>query len=255
MSDIQWSSVECTGNSSSVSAGFAAVTDGVANAFGLSFDKEIMTSDNAGTRYYKIRSIPNCYIGFGLTNGLIAGAYLNYKLKSGDFVGFQNISDTTRTWAGTGDGVQLKCKRTDFCGYNLRVICDYKGGSLGGFTTGKFTDYFSKKTYDVVMYVCNKTIYSRYIYDEEDDCYILLNNIRVGGTNYPTSKQNIAVATPVMFGNSKYYGYMGSTSSLYDLYGNYETPGPITLGLGMQAVINGTTFRLIDRNNLFIRSG
>ena len=90
--------------------------------------------------------------------------------------------------------------------------------------------------------------------------YTKLNKIFVGGTRYPIKQQNIAVATPVMFGNDKYYGYIGNSSSLYELFGDYTKPGPITsLELGMQATINGVSFRLISytssSSSTFIRSG
>lgn len=266
MSDIKWSTVECKGVENGGTAGSSAITDGIANAFGLSFEKSITISDGDTIRLYKIRSLINCYIGFACYSTGISAVRetgLYFKLQNENFVRFSGIANVNSGLIcelTDSDGVY--CKRAEFCGYNFRVMRPMRQGSMicMGFTTGKFTDYFSGKTHDVVMTADSDGFVYRYIYNEDDDNYTSLNVILVGGSIYPTVNQNIAVATPVMFGNDKYYGYIGNSSSLYELFGNYTKPGPITTAeLGMQATINGTSFRLIGKENtngslIFIRS-
>lgn len=262
MSDIKWSTVECKGVSGGGEAGFVAITDGIASAFGLSFEKSETKSNGDILRIYKIRSLTNCYIGFYMGGGYFntsGGCY--FKLPNGNFVNFGGINVVNGTVCRLTDSDGVYCKRAEFCGYNFRAIHPMSGINAPcyiGFTTGKFTDYFSGKTHDVLISAGKTGFGSFYIYDEDDNNYTRLTKISVGGNAYPTKEQNIAVATPVMFGNDKYYGYIGNSSSLYELYGDYTKPGPIiSIELGMQATINGVSFRLISDgrySSTFIRS-
>lgn len=263
MSDIKWSTVECKGVSGGGEAGFIAITDGIASAFGLSFEKSETKSNGDICRIYKIRSLTNCYIGFKTSGDYLVSDKCYFKLPNGNFVNFGNIDAVNGAVCRLTDSDGVYCKRAEFCGYNFRAIHPMSGVNAPcyiGFTTGKFTDYFSGKTHDVLIGAGKTGFFNFYIYDEDDNNYTTLRKISVGGNAYPTKKQNIAVATPVMFGNDKYYGYIGNSSSLYELYGDYTKPGPITsIELGMQATINGVSFRLISRtgsySNIFIRSG
>ena len=253
MAEIKWNKLgECFFETDNADTNFTLVANTMSEAFGLTLDSEKST-----TKYYKLGSVSNGGVAFVKYNETAKIEYLYYKKEDGTMSVIHSMGGTGNISLRKNYGA--RCYDVNIGGYHIymlkHVVNGVNSNHAGAFSVESFTDYFSGQTCKVLFGDGARSgdnfglLGTGYVYEKSADMYVRLDQVVIGGTNYPIEAKGITVATPVFFQNAYHYGYLGRSPNLYAIYPSIATH----LKLGTQYQVNGKTFSYIGYQ-LFVRS-